>query len=261
MPTVVDSAVVAFLAVAAFVASFIDSQVGGGGVISLPALLAVVPGGTLPAAALGTNKLAGTGSSLVATLNYGRSGLIGLRPAVWLMPLSFVGAVAGTLAVQKAPSTFVIPVVLVVMLAMTVYVLVKPRFGVFDREQPATRVQLGLMAACALGIGFYDGFLGPGTGSMLLFAIVTLLGMGFQKAAALGRLLNFASNASALAIFLATGNILWDAGIVMLMGMLAGSYVGSHVSLKHGDRYLKPLFVGMTGVLLVRLLGKALTWW
>jgi uncharacterized membrane protein YfcA len=117
------------------------------------------------------------------------------------------------------------------------------------------------MAASALAIGIYDGFLGPGTGSFLLFAIVALLGYGFRKAAALGRVLNFASNAAALAYFIGARQVLWEAGVPMALAMLAGGWTGSHVGMKHGDRWLKPLFVAITLALMVRVAGRVAGWW
>lgn len=253
-----EAATLAFLAAAGFVASFIDSQVGGGGVISLPALLAA---GLPPHLALGTNKLAGTAASFSASVNYGRSGAVPWRDAARWMPLSFVGALLGVYVVLHVAGTFLLGAVLVLMAAMTAYVLLRPAFGKEDRLRPATRPEALAMAACALAIGIYDGFLGPGTGSFLLFVVVALLGYGFRKAAALGRVLNFASNAAALAYFVAAGQVLWEAGIPMALAMLAGGWTGSHVGLKHGDRWLKPLFVAITLALMVRVAGRVAGWW
>jgi uncharacterized protein len=246
----VEAATLAFLAAAGFVAAFIDSQVGGGGVISLPALLAA---GLPPHLALGTNKLAGTAASLSASVNYGRSGAVPWRDAARWMPLSFAGALLGVWIILRTPAEWVYGLVIVLMAAMTVYVLARPRFGTADRSGPHLGWQLGAMALAALAIGVYDGLLGPGTGSFLLFAIVALLGYGFRKAAALGRVLNFASNAAALAYFVAARQVVWEAGIPMAAAMLAGGWAGSHVGLRHGDRWLKPLFVAITLALMVRL--------
>lgn len=253
-----EAEVLAFLAAAGFVAAFIDSQVGGGGVISLPALLAA---GLPPHLALGTNKLAGTAASLSASVNYGRSGAVPWRDAARWMPLSFAGALAGVYAVLHVEGRFLLAAVLVLMAAMTAYVLLRPSFGREDRLRLPTRMEVAAMGASALAIGVYDGFLGPGTGSFLLFAIVALLGYGFRKAAALGRVLNFASNAAALAYFMGANQVLWEAGIPMALAMLAGGWTGSHVGMKHGDRWLKPLFVAITLALMVRVAGRAFGWW
>ena len=253
-----DTTTLAFLALAGFVASFIDSQVGGGGVISLPALLAA---GLPPHLALGTNKLAGTAASFSASVNYGRSGAVPWKDAARWMPLSFAGALVGVWIVLHVAGQHILAIVLVLMAAMTAYVLLRPAFGKEDRSHPITRMESVAMAASALAIGIYDGFLGPGTGSFLLFAIVALLGYGFRKAAGLGRVLNFASNAAALAYFIGAGQVVWEAGIPMAVAMLAGGWTGSHVGMKHGDRWLKPLFVIITLALMVRIGGKLAGWW
>ena len=253
-----EAETLAFLAIAGFVAAFIDSQVGGGGVISLPALLAA---GLPPHLALGTNKLAGTAASLSASINYGRSGAVPWADAARWMPLSFVGALLGVYLVLQVEGRFLLAAVLVLMAAMAAYVLLRPAFGKEDRSHPFKRLELWAMGLAALAIGVYDGFLGPGTGSFLLFAIVALLGYGFRKAAALGRVLNFASNAAALAYFIGAGQVLWEAGIPMALAMLAGGWTGSHVGMKHGDRWLKPLFVAITLALMVRVAGRVAGWW
>jgi uncharacterized protein len=254
----VQAETVVFLAVAGFVAAFIDSQVGGGGVISLPALLAA---GLPPHLALGTNKLAGTAASFSASVNYGRSGAVPWADALRWMPLSFVGALVGVWAVLHLEGRHLLAIVLVLMAAMTAYTLLRPSFGKLDRERLPNRNEMVGMSLAALAIGIYDGFLGPGTGSFLIFAIVALLGYGFRKAAGLGRVLNFASNAAALAYFLAEGLVAWEYGIPLAVSMLAGGWTGSHIGMKHGDRWLKPLFVAITLALMVRLLGRYLAWW
>lgn len=253
-----DAETMVFLALAGFVAAFIDSQVGGGGIISLPALLAV---GLPPHLALGTNKFGATAASLSASVNYGRSGAVPWRQAALWMPLAFGGSLLGVWLVLRVAADHLLALVLVLMAAMAAYTLLRPRFGKEDRPTLPTRRELAAMASMALLIGTYDGFLGPGTGSFLLFAIVALLGYGFRKAAALGRVLNFASNAGALAYFLGRDLVAWEYGIPMAVATLAGGWVGSHVGLAHGDRWLKPLFVAITLALMLRVGGQVAGWW
>ncbi len=244
-----EAGTLTLLVAAGFVASFIDSQVGGGGVITLPAyLLAGLP----PQIALGTNKVGGTASALVASVNYLRSGAVPVRRALTLVPLSIVGGAVGVWAVLHSSATWLTPAVLVVMGAMMVYVLVRPRFGAED-HLAAGVLPLVAMALAALDIGVYDGILGPGTGSMLLFAIISFLGYGFRRAAGLGRVLNLGSNLSAVTYYIVAGRVDWAVAAPMAVSMGVGGWVGSHVTLKHGDRWLKPLFVAITLVLLGRL--------
>lgn len=252
-----EPATLAFLVAAGFVASFIDSQVGGGGVITLPALLAA---GLPPAAASATNKVGGTSSALFASVNYLRSGIVPLRRVLFLAPLSLLGGAVGVWAFLQSDATWLVPTVLAVMGAMAVYVLLRPQFGAHDKPVLGT-LPLVAMGLAALDIGTYDGLMGPGTGSFLLFALVSLLGYGFRRAAALGRVLNLASNLSALAYWWFSGHIVWSVGIPMALSMAAGGWLGAHTTLKHGDRYLKPLFVAITVALMVRLAGRFAGWW
>lgn len=252
-----DEWTLAFLVVAGFVASFIDSQVGGGGVITLPALLAA---GLPPAAASATNKLGGTSSALFASVNYLRSGIVPLRHVLLFGPLSLLGGAIGVWAFLHSDPSWLVPAVLAVMATMATYVLLRPKFGAADHLVPGI-LPLVAMGFAALDIGTYDGLMGPGTGSFLLFALVSLLGYGFRRAAALGRVLNLASNVSALTYWIVAGHVVWSVGIPMAISMAVGGWVGSHTTLKHGDRYLKPLFVVITATLMIRLLGRLLGWW
>ena len=253
----VDEWTLAFLVVANFVASFIDSQVGGGGVITLPALLAA---GLPPTATSATNKVGGTSSALFASANYLRSGLVPRRHLLLFAPLSLLGGAIGVWMFLHSDPSWLVPAVLAVMGAMALYVLLRPRFGV-DDHLVLGALPLVAMGLAALDIGTYDGLMGPGTGSFLLFGLVSLLGYGFRRAAALGRVLNLASNVSALAYWIWSGHVVWAVGIPMGISMAAGGWIGSHTTLKHGDRYLKPLFIAITAALMVRLVGRLAGWW
>lgn len=245
-----EPAVLALLVIAAFLAAFIDSIVGGGGVISLPALLAA---GLPPHLALGTNKLAATGASLMATVRYTQAGLVDLRTALALIPLSVVGAFLGAMAVLALDAGFVRALVIAVMVAMLLYVLFRPRLGHEDRLAGLTPHLFLALGSVALAVGFYDGFLGPGTGSLLLFAFLSVGRFDFRRAAAHGRILNFASNLAALALFALRGEVLYEVGLPMMAAMLAGAYFGSAFGIRHGTRWVKPLFVAMVLAILARL--------
>lgn len=250
----IDPVTIGLLAIAGFVASFIDSQVGGGGVITLPSLLLA---GLPPHVALATNKLGGTASAFVASANYIHKGAVPLDRALKLAPLAFVGGLLGVLLVLRVSGDFLLPVILALMGGMTLYVLLRPSFGRDDR--PAAEAwRLPVMALCAFAIGTYDGVLGPGTGSFLLVALVGLLGYGFRRAAALGRVLNLASNVAALSLFAALGYVDWVVGLPMAVTMAAGGWLGSHTTIRHGDRVIKPLFVGVTLLLMARLAMRIL---
>lgn len=235
---------------AAAVAGFIDSMVGGGGVITLPAIIA---SGAPPHVAIATNKVAGTGASSMATWQYVRHGLV-RKELAWIFFVAVVLSALGAWTVLQLPEDTILTLIAVVIIAMVVYVLLKPRFGTEDRYTAPDAWTL-VAAASAVGlIAFYDGLLGPGTGSLLLFALVSLFGMRFVDAAAHGRLYNFGSNVGALALFITKDVIDWRIGLGMMAGTIAGAYIGSHVSIRHGDRWIKPLFVVMAMALLARML-------
>lgn len=242
------------LAGAGFVAAFLDSIVGGGGVISLPALLAA---GLPPHLALGTNKLAATGASSMATIRYTQAGVIVLPLVLLLIPLSVAGSFVGANTVLQVDPTIIKSLVVIVMAGMTVYVVFRRTFGRENRFTGLTVRPLVLSGFLALAIGFYDGFLGPGTGSFLLFAFVGIQGFDFVRAAGHARVLNFASNLSALALFALRDQVDYAVGLPMMVAMIAGAYAGSHVGLKHGARWIKPLFVTTTLVLMGYLLLRA----
>ncbi len=235
---------------ASMLAGFIDSMVGGGGVITLPAIIAA---GVPPHAAIATNKVAGTGASGMASWQYARYNL--LRPELyWLFPIAVVTSMAGAWTVLRLPEDLILTLIAIVIIGMVSYVLLRPRFGKEDKYSKPDRWTL-LGAAVAVGIiAFYDGLLGPGTGSLLLFALVSILGMRFVDAAAQGRLFNFGSNLGALALFAFEDVIDWRIGIGMMIGTMAGAFVGSRTNVRHGDKWVKPLFVLMAAGLLIRIL-------
>lgn len=247
----VDWGIVAFLAIAGFVAAFIDSQVGGGGAISIPALMAA---GLPPHLALGTNKLAATGASLTATVTYVRAGTVLPGVTAWLAPAAAVGAILGVEAVLRVDPEIVQALVLILMGAITVYVLAKKGFGEHDRYEGLSRGPLALTIVLTAVIGFYDGFLGPGTGSFLIFAYIGVLGFDFLKAAGHGRVMNFTSNIASLAFFWFNGQVDVVAGLPMLLAMLVGAHAGSRFAIEHGSRWIKPLFVAITLALMAKLL-------
>ncbi len=237
----------ALLALAGLLAGFFDSIVGGGGVVTLPAFLAA---GLPPHAAVATNKVAGTGASTMATANYWRAGLIDGRLVRRLMPLAALGSVAGAATLLRIPERAVLVGVLTVTLAMTAYILLRPRLG--EHPRPISdwgAIGLLLMAPV---VGFYDGLLGPGTGNMLLFGFL-LAGCSMLTAAAHGRALNMASNVAALAFFMAYGSIAWLAGLAAAGGTVTGSYAGSRLNIQTEAKWVRPMFALVAFSLVLRL--------
>ncbi|MBG9771315.1 sulfite exporter TauE/SafE family protein [Bacillus vallismortis] len=246
----ISTEVLLFLIAAGFAAAFIDSVVGGGGLISIPALLFV---GLPPSVALGTNKLAATMGSLTSTINFLHSGQINKKLVFKLLPLSIIGAGAGVYVVQLIPSAFLKPIILILLILVTVYTLFKKGWGMESSFKELTKKMTFFIVSAALLLGFYDGFLGAGTGSFLIFSFL-LLGFNFVESAGNAKVLNLGSNIAALITFMLFSSVDFRYGIPMGIAMIVGALVGSRVAIKNGAAYVKVLFVGITVV----LIGKSI---
>ncbi|WP_040952100.1 TSUP family transporter [Gorillibacterium massiliense] len=244
-----------FVLAGGFLAAFVDSVVGGGGLVSLPVLLSA---GLPPHMALGTNKLASSMSSLTSTLSFLKSGKIDLKLVSRLFPFTVVGAAAGTIILQHVPSTFLKPFVAVMLFAVLLYTLLRKGWGELKTYESLTRRSGIYMLLAALFLGAYDGFFGPGTGSFLIFAFL-MLGFDFVTAAGNAKVLNFGSNITSLIAFICFGSVNYSVGLLMGIAMIAGSLIGSQVAIRKGHRYVKPLFIAMSGLLVAKQLWDMLS--
>lgn len=244
-----DLSTTGFLIFFGFMAAFIDSVVGGGGLISVPALLWT---GLPPVMALGTNKCAAVMGSMTSFITFVRSGKVD----VWLMkrlfPLSFIGSALGVFAVQLLPSAILRPLIVVMLIAVLLYSIFKKDWGKENKYTGLSTKMLLMAGFVAFSLGFYDGFFGPGAGSFMLFGLL-MVGFDFLGAAANARTLNFASNLSAVFFFGYLGFIDFSHAIPMGLAMIAGAYCGASMALKKGVGYVRPLFIIMTTVLIGKL--------
>lgn len=241
-----------FAAVAGFVAAFVDASAGGGGMISLPALMLT---GISPLHALGTNKMASTMGAVSSFLTFLRSGRMDTKLIRKLFPLSFVGSAIGVLLVQQMPSDFLRPLIVVLLIAIVLYSILKKEWDRDAKPRAFTGRTLFLSMVAALAMGFYDGFFGPGTGSLLLF-IFLMLGYDFIGATANTKALNFASNLAACIFFGLSGLINYQIGIFMGLSMIVGAYCGARFAITKGVAYVRPLFIVITTVLIGRQLWE-----
>ncbi|MCE7797442.1 TSUP family transporter [Sphingobium sufflavum] len=240
----------AAMTVAATAAGFIDAIAGGGGLITVPALLAA---GIPPFAALGTNKLQSSFSVAMSCYRFARTGLVDFRGHVWTVLLIFVAAFAGALAVQSVSNAVLGRVMPLLIIGVVAYVLLSPRMTDDDSHD---RLGWCAYAPLAGGIGFYDGFFGPGAGSFYSTSLVALRGMGLTRAAANTKLFNFTSNFAALVLFALGGHVLWLLGLVMAVGAMAGAWIGSHVAIRFGARVIRPLLVTISLILTGKLVWE-----
>jgi len=237
-----------WLLLAGLLAGFVDAIAGGGGIISLPALLAT---GMPPHLALGTNKLQGTCGSLTAALNYSRKGLVNLREIPMGVFFTALGALTGTVTVQVLSPDFLRNIILFLLIGVFLYTLFSPDLGKLDRR-PVMAAPF-FFGCAGMALGFYDGFFGPGTGSFWTIALVVLLGLNLKKATAHTKVFNFTSNVVALAAFFAGGNVLVSAGLLMGAGQMLGAFAGSRLVIRKGTGFVRVFFLVVVAATVAKL--------
>ncbi|MBC9734622.1 TSUP family transporter [Nocardioides marmotae] len=252
--------VLALLGLAALTAGFVDAVVGGGGLIQLPALLVGLPGAS-PVEILATNKLGSFCGTTVSSATYFRRVRPDPRTFLPLMGVALVGSFAGALVASQVPREAFEPIVLVVLVVVGAYVLLKPSLGAATALRFSGGRHLGLAMVVGVVIGFYDGALGPGTGSFFVFALVGLLGYGFLEASAKARLANWATNLGALLLFVPQGAVLWKTGLVIGACNLVGGYLGARTAVARGSRFVRVFFVLVVTAFVVRIGGEVLGLW
>jgi uncharacterized membrane protein YfcA len=239
------------LILAAFVAGFVDSIAGGGGLISVPALLLA---GANPVEALATNKLQGTFGAATATITYARAGHVRLREQTAMALVSCAAGAIGALAAHLIPAEVLRLVMPVILIAVAAFFALKPGLGDTDRAQ-RMRPAVFTFTAVPL-IAAYDGFFGPGTGSFFMLGFVMLAGYGVLKATAHTKLLNFASNIGSLLVFIPSGSMWWAVGSGMALAQVAGASLGSRLAMRVGSGLIKPLLVITSSAMAIRLIWQ-----
>lgn len=234
---------------AGLAAGTVDAIAGGGGLITLPALLGV---GVPVPLALGTNKLGAVFGTASATWSFAQRGAVDLRECVAGIAFTSVGALGGAYAVRRLDPELLAKAVPWLLAAIVVYMVFRPQMGETDRhhrmEPPAFYALFGL------GLGFYDGFFGPGVGSFWTIAFVMLLGHNFVKAAGHTKVMNLTSNAFSLALFALGGAVLVLPGLALGAGQLIGGRLGAHLAMTRGARFVRPIFLVMAGLTVLKLL-------
>lgn len=244
----IDLSLLIILIIFGFLAAFIDSVVGGGGLIALPALLFT---GLHPAAAVATNKLASTIGSLTSTYMFYRSGKLDIKSVYKLFPLTFIGSMLGAWCVHLMDPEMLKPLMLIMLAAVAIYTIFKKDWGSISSPKSLSPRHYIMFLAAIFAIGFYDGFLGPGTGSFLIFAFL-LIGFDFLKAAGNAKFLNFGSNIAGLLMFMFLGQVNYTYGLIMGVAQLAGAICGSRFAIKKGSSFVRVLFIAVTCLLLVK---------
>ncbi len=241
----------------AFTAGLIDAAVGGGGLIQLPGLLAVLPR-EVPAALFGSNKLASIMGTASATWRYARRIELPWRLVLFAAAAAFCGSYLGARTVHYLPTQIIRPLVIVLLALMLFYTWFKPQFGQQDAGRPLTNKDLWTGLAIGAGIGFYDGFFGPGTGSFLIFLFVRFFHFDFLRASACAKVVNLATNLAALVFFIPTGLVLYGFAIPMGLANIAGAQVGTRLAMKGGNLWIRRLFLLLALILLGKLIWDVL---
>jgi uncharacterized protein len=237
--------VIALLVAVAFAAGFVDAIAGGGGLLTLPALLAA---GLPPHTALGTNKGQAVFGSGAALLGFARQGLVDRRTAPSRFAAGFAGSAAGAALVSVIAPAALRPLVLVLLVVVGVLLALRPPLEVVDRARPA-----GWGLALAALAGGYDGFFGPGTGTFLIVGQVWLLGYALVRASAEAKVVNFASNVAALVVFAAHGVVEWRLAVPMAAAQLLGGSAGSLVAVRGGDRLVRWVVLAVVTALVAKV--------
>ncbi len=237
-----------FLFVAAFFASTIDAIAGGGGLILLPSLLGV---GIAPATALGTNRLQSTVGEVVAAFRFHRGGHIQIKE-LWLgFMLTAIAAAGGSLSIMALQPEHLMKILSFVLLAIFIFFIFSPSL---KDEQIRQRVKPVTFYVCVgMAIGFYNGFLGPGTGSMWILALMYFMGLPMNKAVMQAKPFNTVGNIASLICFGLQGHIAYWTLLIMAPGQILGASLGSQLVMKHGTRLVRPMFTLVFSLLMIKL--------
>lgn len=237
------------LTAVAFVAGFIDAIAGGGGLITVPALIL---SGLNPVVAIATNKLQASFGSFSATWSFARQGRIQWKTALPIAVMSGLGGASGAMLVHFINMEWLKWIIPFLLIAVAIYFLCSPKLK--DEPRPAKMPYFLFAMTIAPLIGLYDGFFGPGTGSFFTVALIGVLGLGLVNAIAHTKLANFACNIGSLVVFLSKGLVLIPIGLCMAVGAFLGAQLGAKCAVRFGVKIIKPLLIIVSVSLAIKLL-------
>ncbi|EGD58864.1 hypothetical protein Y88_0925 [Novosphingobium nitrogenifigens DSM 19370] len=252
-PVPVDPWLYGALTLVAVATGTVDAIAGGGGLVMMPVLVST---GLPPHLVLGTNKLQSICGTAVATWRFRRAGFLSLRKGAMMALLAFAGAVVGALLIRRIDAHALRLIVPLFLIGVALYTIFSPRMD--DGERRDLLGDKGY-APLATGIGFYDGFFGPGAGQFYAASLVSLRGMGLTRAMGLTKLLNVMSNLGSLVVFALGGQVIWPLGLVMGLGAMTGAVIGSRLATRHGARVIRPLLITVSLALTARLIWSWFT--
>ena len=241
-----------FLAIASGFAGFVDAMAGGGGLIQLPALLVGLPNKELPLI-LGTNKVPSIFGTAAAARNYFKNIKPDIPLTLTMMVPAFAGSMGGAALAAFVPKDFFKPFIVFLLILVAIYTWRKPDLGMSENLKFTNQKRLFLVALIGLLIGFYDGIFGPGTGTFLVFLLVSGIGYAFLKASGTAKLVNIATNAGAILSFQIAGHIWWQLGLLLAIANVSGAILGSRLAIKGGSPLVRKVFLAVTFLLITRV--------
>jgi len=241
---------------AALLAGFVDAIVGGGGLISIPALMLGLPAGTPITTILGTNKLVASTGATFATAQFMRAKVLTIREMLAPVACAMTGAALGVrlaYVLQGKGDAWCRPVMVGLMVVMLAFTVFRPDLGKVHAPKYGVNHQRGLAALISFVLGAYDGFFGPGTGSILIFLFVAVLGFDFLRSSGLAKSVNWASNVASLVLFVSQGSWMPVVGLTMAVGNGFGGYLGARTALTRGSGLVRAVFIVVVSALILRL--------
>ncbi|MGL4688045.1 MAG: sulfite exporter TauE/SafE family protein [Fusobacteriaceae bacterium] len=238
------------LGIACFLAAFVDSVAGGGGLISLPAYMAV---GIPPHIALGTNKVSAMFSSMSSSFKFWRAGKVNISILKKLIPFSFLGAIVGVKVVLILEQKYLYPIAFILLIFTICYTIYNKNLGDVNNFSGETKENILAGITMAFFLGFYDGFFGPGTGSFLIFLLIKIFKFDFINASGNSKILNLGSNLASVSMFVYAGKVNYIYALSMALFMVIGAQVGSKFAIMKGSKFIKPFFLIITIIVALKM--------
>lgn len=235
----------------AFLAGFIDSIVGGGGLIQLPALLFTLPEYPVPKL-LGTGKIPSFAGTLTAAYQYAQHVHFQWKLLIAASVSSWIASLLGSSLVSYLDSDMLKPLILLLLIAVAVYTFFKKDFGTLKTKEVNASKSIIYGILIGMALGFYDGFFGPGTGSFLILAFISILGFDFLSASAHAKIVNAFTNLGSIIVFGWQGNIVWHYALPMAAFNLLGSFIGSRMAILRGNTFVRKIFLGVIFLMILR---------
>ena len=246
-----ETYIIIFLCIASFVAGFIDAIVGGGGLIQTPAALVLLPNQSV-ASIIGTLKIPGFSGTSIAAYQYVKKVKINWKLFVVMAIVSFSFSYLGSSLLNVMENDFMKPVLFVILILLLIYTYFKKDFGQFQVDKLSKKQTYIYGSIICVFLGFYDGFIGPGTGSLLIMAFIAVLGFDFLKANIYAKLVNLATNIGSITLFVLKGKIIWAVAIPMAICNVTGSWLGARLAISKGNGFIRVFFLIVVGLALLR---------